>query len=235
MFYKLFEEDDLEISLPRGVLNTLENALNSKHVEYKIIDKRIEGEVIEINFKGSLRVEQEKAESKMLENENGILLAPTAFGKTILAISLMSKIKGNTLILVDKLTLIDQWKEKILTFTDLKEEDENMDENLHSMIFKVYCEGFAVLITGDITAEGEKALVEHYSGTGKLKADVLKVAHHGSRYSTCDEFLDAVDPEIGVIGVGKNNYGHPADEVIEQLTENDILGYRTDVLGAVGL
>ena len=123
MFYKLFEEDDLEISLPRGVLNTLEKALNSKRVEYKIIDKRIEGEVIEINFKGSLRVEQEKAESKMLENENGILLAPTAFGKTILAISLMSKIKRNTLILVDKLTLIDQWKEKILAFTDLKEED----------------------------------------------------------------------------------------------------------------
>ena len=127
------------------------------------------------------------------------------------------------------------WPLEARDVSDLKEEDENMDENLHSMIFKVYCEGFTVLITGDITAEGEKALVEHYSGTGKLKADVLKVAHHGSRYSTCDEFLDAVDPEIGVIGVGKNNYGHPADEVIEKLTENDIIVYRTDVHGAIGL
>ena len=85
------------------------------------------------------------------------------------------------------------------------------------------------------TEEGEKALVERYGGTGKLKADVLKVSHHGSRYSTCDEFLEAVDPEIAIIGVGRNNYGHPADEVIEKLRENDIIVYRTDLDGAIGI
>ena len=123
IFFKLYEEDDLEISLPRGVLDTLINALNLKHVDYKIIDKRIEGEVIDINFLGTLKTEQAKTQKVMLEKDNGILVAPTAFGKTILAISLMSEIKRNTLILVEKLTLIDQWKEKILSFTDLKEED----------------------------------------------------------------------------------------------------------------
>lgn len=123
IFFKLYEEDDLEISLPRGVLDTLINALNLKHIDYKIIDKRIEGEVIDINFLGTLKAEQAKAQKVMLEKDNGILVAPTAFGKTILAISLMSEIKRNTLILVEKLTLIDQRKEKILSFTDLKEED----------------------------------------------------------------------------------------------------------------
>ena len=123
IFFKLYEEDDLEISLPRGVLDTLINALKLKHVDYKIIDKRIEGEAIDINFLGTLKAEQVKAQKVMLEKDNGILVAPTAFGKTILAISLMSEIKRNTLILVEKLTLIDQWKEKILSFTDLKEDD----------------------------------------------------------------------------------------------------------------
>ena len=113
--------------------------------------------------------------------------------------------------------------------------DDETDENLYSLIFKVYCDGFTVLVTGDITEEGEKALVERYGGTGRLKADVLKVSHHGSRYSTCDEFLEAVDPEIAIIGVGRNNYGHPADEVIEKLRENDIIVYRTDLDGAIGI
>ena len=105
------------------MLDTLINALNLKHVDYKIIDKRIEGEAIDINFLGTLKTEQAKTQKVMLEKDNGILVAPTAFGKTILAISLMSEIKRNTLILVEKLTLIDQRKEKILSFTDLKEED----------------------------------------------------------------------------------------------------------------
>ena len=49
------------------------------------------------------------------------------------------------------------------------------------------------------------------------------------------EFLEAVDPEIAIIGVGRNNYGHPADEVIEKLRENDIIVYRTDLNGAIGI
>ena len=127
------------------------------------------------------------------------------------------------------------WPEEIREVSDEKAEDESADENLYSMIFKVYCDGFTVLVTGDITSEGEKALVERYKGTDALKADVLKVAHHGSRYSTCDEFIKAVDPDVAIIGVGKNNYGHPADEIIEKLQENDIIVYRTDLHGAIGM
>ena len=73
------------------------------------------------------------------------------------------------------------------------------DENLNSLIFKIHDHGISFLITGDITEEGEKALVAKYRGTDILKCDILKVAHHGSPYSTSDVFLAAVRPVAAVI------------------------------------
>lgn len=109
------------------------------------------------------------------------------------------------------------------------------DENLNSLIFKLYDRGTTTLITGDITAEGEAMLVQAYKGTNVLKADILKVAHHGSAYSTSDAFLDAVRPSLAVISVGKNNYGHPGQMIIEKLQKRSIMVVRTDVSGAVGI
>lgn len=109
------------------------------------------------------------------------------------------------------------------------------DENLNSLIFKIHDHGITVLITGDITEEGEKALVEKYQGTDILRSDILKVAHHGSPYSTSDIFLAAVRPVAAVISVGKNNYGHPSNVVIEKLQKNGIMVFRTDQSGAVGI
>jgi len=119
------------------------------------------------------------------------------------------------------------WPEKYL--------ENAADENTNSLIFKVHMHGLTILVTGDIGEEGERALVEKYAGTDKLKCDVLKVAHHGSRFSTCDEFLEAVDPLIAVVSVGKNNYGHPAPEVIEKMQKKGIIVFRTDHSGAVGM
>ena len=109
------------------------------------------------------------------------------------------------------------------------------DENLNSLIFKVYSEGTTALITGDITEEGEKMLIDKYKGTDALKADILKVAHHGSPYSTCDAFLQAVKPSVAVISVGKNNYGHPDEKLVEKIQSCGIMVYRTDRDGAVGI
>lgn len=109
------------------------------------------------------------------------------------------------------------------------------DENLNSLIFKIHSHGISALITGDITEEGERALVEKYKGTTVLQSDILKVAHHGSPYSTSDTFLDAVKPTVAVISVGKNNYGHPSNVVIEKLRKKGIMIFRTDQSGAVGI
>ncbi|MEE1037546.1 MAG: DNA internalization-related competence protein ComEC/Rec2, partial [Eubacterium sp.] len=108
------------------------------------------------------------------------------------------------------------------------------DENENSLIFKVVVSGISVLVTGDITREGEKKLLEKYRGSGKLKADILKVAHHGSGYSSCEEFLREVTPDAAVISVGKNNYGHPSEDVLKKLNSLGIKVFRTDQMGAVG-
>ena len=67
-----------------------------------------------------------------------------------------------------------------------------------------------------------------------IEATVLKVAHHGSKSSSINEFLTAVKPKIALIGVGKNNkFGHPADDVIQRLQKNKAKIYRTDFSGEI--
>ena len=68
----------------------------------------------------------------------------------------------------------------------------------------------------------------------ELKADILKVGHHGSKTSSTEEFIEFVKPKIALIGVGKNNnFGHPNDEVIRRLQENGAEVYRTDKMGEI--
>lgn len=87
------------------------------------------------------------------------------------------------------------------------------------------------LFTGDLPTEKEAELANSKSD---VSADVLKVAHHGSKYATSEEFLSAVGPEEAVISAGKNNsYGHPAPEIIERLLEHGIKIWRTDVMGDI--
>jgi len=62
---------------------------------------------------------------------------------------------------------------------------------------------------------------------------VLKVAHHGSKYSTSEEFLKEVRPELAIISVGKNSYGHPTPEVVERLNKQAINLLRTDQKGEI--
>lgn len=116
-----------------------------------------------------------------------------------------------------------------------KRNPDTDDENENSLIFMVHHNGLKTLMTGDITAEGEAMLIDAYKGTDKLQADILKIAHHGSPYSSSDAFVEAVNPKIAVISVGRNNYGHPSEIVIEKLEENGIMVFRTDQDGAVGI
>lgn len=116
----------------------------------------------------------------------------------------------------------------------LEQDPDTDDENKNSLIFRVSAEDLSILVTGDIGADGELAMVEYYRGTDRLRCDILKVCHHGSRYSSSDAFLDAVSPSAAVIGVGKNHYGHPADETLARFKRRGIPVYRTDQDGAVG-
>lgn len=88
----------------------------------------------------------------------------------------------------------------------------------------------SILLTGDMEAGAEKLLLK-YSDT--LDCDILKVAHHGGRESSTPGFLDLAKPEVAVISVGRNNYGHPSEEVMERLHLSGAKIYTTEESGAV--
>ncbi len=104
-------------------------------------------------------------------------------------------------------------------------------ENNASVVLRVDAGGRRFLLTGDIEAEAEIT----FALDGRdLKADVLKVAHHGSRSSTTPRFLDAVDPRIAVISCGRRNlFGHPHQTVLDALGERHIRNWRTDQSGSI--
>lgn len=109
--------------------------------------------------------------------------------------------------------------------------EEYNNLNNYSVVVKVTYKNNSFLFTGDAEEESEQEmLAKGYD----LKADVLKVGHHGSNTSTTPAFLKAVNPKYAVISVGKNNtYGHPHKEVMERLKSLNITVYRTDECGTV--
>lgn len=88
---------------------------------------------------------------------------------------------------------------------------------------------FRVLLTGDMEERVENKLI---AVAYDLKADILKVGHHGSKTSTSEKFLKSVNPKLGFIEVGKNNVYHlPSPDILQRLEDFDIKYYRTDIDG----
>lgn len=106
---------------------------------------------------------------------------------------------------------------------------EGLNEN--SLVIKLQYGQVAFLFTGDLETTGEAQLLPYGDD---LKAEVLKVGHHGSSSSTTADFLHQVSPEIAIIQAGVDNtYGHPHKEVVARLQAAGTLVYRTDELGSV--
>ena len=105
------------------------------------------------------------------------------------------------------------------------------DVNEAGIVMMLNAEGTKALFTADTGFHIENALLEKMSG---LAADILKVGHHGSKYSSSENFIAAVRPTISVIGVGKKNtYGHPTPRVLETLELAGSRIYRTDQDGTI--
>lgn len=106
------------------------------------------------------------------------------------------------------------------------------DLNNNSIVAKLKYNKFSVLFTGDIE-KSEENILNKYTNND-LKSDVIKVAHHGSKTSSSEEFIKAVKPKIALIGVGMNNkFGHPNQEIIERLKNVNCKIYRTDEMGEI--
>lgn len=132
--------------------------------------------------------------------------------KKILEIIKQKNIKVSSVKAEDKIIIEKNLYTKILNPT---EKFEFQDLNNNAIVAKLVYKNFSMLFTGDIE-KAEENLAKKYKN--ELKSTILKVAHHGSKTSTSEEFLKYVEPQIALIGVGENNkFGHPNQITIEKL------------------
>jgi superfamily II DNA or RNA helicase/very-short-patch-repair endonuclease len=113
------EDHAHHIGLPRGCLDDVRQMLSDLGVRTAVRDERHNGSRFNVSFRGELRREQKAAADAMLRHETGILAATTAFGKTVVAAWLIAQRGVNTLVLVHRRQLLDQWIERLSTFLDM--------------------------------------------------------------------------------------------------------------------
>lgn len=109
------------------------------------------------------------------------------------------------------------------------------EKNNNALVFKFMWKNISILFTGDIEEKAENKILNLYEeNLEELQSTILKVAHHGSKTSTTKSFLEAVKPQIALVGVGEdNNFGHPNSGVIERLESIGCKIYRTDECGEI--
>ena len=104
--------------------------------------------------------------------------------------------------------------------------------NNNSLVFKMNYKSISALFTGDIEKIAEEKIISNVKE--ELKSTIIKVAHHGSKTSSTEKFIEKVKPKIALIGVGENNtFGHPSNITIETLEKAGTKIYRTDQMGEI--
>lgn len=138
------------------------------------------------------------------------------------------KHKGIELELVVDNMIIDVGGVELKFFSPLRQYDNSND---YSYYVKMSYGGKSFLFTGDASDSVEREMVRLYND--ELKSDYLKVAHHGSKNSTCATFVDCVKPKYAVISVGENRFGHPTEQVLFRLESVGAEILRTDLMGNI--
>ena len=117
------EDHSHHISLPRGCLEEVQRLFKKLGLESTVRDERFIGETLDVTFQGELRPEQKSAACEMLSHDTGVLSATTAFGKTVVAAWLIAARGVNTLVVVHRRQLLDQWVERLSTFLGLAKKE----------------------------------------------------------------------------------------------------------------
>lgn len=110
------------LSLPRGCLSDVQALLAANNIELRLADARSLGRPMSAKFKGVLRADQQEALDAVIQHDFGMLIAPTAFGKTVTAAALIARRKVSTLVIVHRADLLSQWKQRLGTFVELDEQ-----------------------------------------------------------------------------------------------------------------
>ena len=212
------EDLPAHIALPRNCLSEVQQVLRNHKIKVKVRDERIRGEPIKVEFQGELRDKQPQAVAAMLEHDTGILCAPTAFGKTVAAASMIARRGVNALVLVYRQQLLDQWRERLSVFLGLPLEsigeigggksnltgivDVALIQSLHRKgEVKDLVAGYGHVIVDEChhlsAASFEKVMkqVKAKYVTGLTATPTRKDGHHPIKYMQCGPIRHRVDPK----------------------------------------
>ena len=118
-----FEEGDTYLVLPRGCMDKIKEICKASKVKLILKDKREKGTPTDYKFIGTLDKKQEKAMNQLLLHDIGVLSAATGFGKTVISAKIISELKTNVLIIVNRNNLLEQWKEKLSYFLGISKKE----------------------------------------------------------------------------------------------------------------
>lgn len=113
------EDHPRHIALPRGCGSSAISLLQAQNISVSLKDERFGGTTVDVEFQGELRLAQQKAVEALLEHDTGLFCAPTAFGKTVVAAAIIAHRKVNTLVLVHRRQLMEQWRERLAVFLEV--------------------------------------------------------------------------------------------------------------------
>ena len=169
-----FEEDERFLILPRGCLEEIKKICEKSNVKLILKDKREKGIEVDYKFNGKLNRKQEKAMNGLISYETGVLCATTGFGKTVIGANIISKLRTNTLVIVNRNNLLDQWKERLSYFLDIdKKEIGQCGASKESLNGKLDVASFQSLFKKDNIEE----LVQNYGLV------IVDECHHVAAYS----------------------------------------------------
>lgn len=157
--------------LPRGTLDNVKKLLDDNNLQYLIEDERSDGKQLRTNFIGTLTAEQSKLLKRVLKKEQGIVVAPTGFGKTVFATALIATRGVNTVIVVHRKELLKQWKKRINDFLDIP--TESIGE-LHSL--KQHLTGcIDIALEGSLSRKSDEDLRAFFAQYGQV---IIDESHH---------------------------------------------------------
>jgi competence protein ComEC len=228
--------DGILIQFPNGekmLIDTGPPGSDGRNVEYSIISY--------LNYLGIKRLDYLLISHFDADHAGGIphllerknirtIMIPPYTEQTNLHLKLAAGIKKKTK--VNILTAGMEFKISGCQFKVLNPSPDKIseDRNENSIVFLLKHQESSFLFTGDLSKTGEKRIVKNYN---LPKIDILKAGHHGSKTSSGKILLEELKPKLAVISVGRNNFGHPSEEVINRFKDLKIQYLRTDQSGMI--